>query len=273
MNSVYYMEPPAPPIGAATELPRAGFWRRWLTFVIDWIVVIVPFQIVAAALFAVTAGGVQMNNGLFRVCAPAGIPQDLDPPPPHDSNFATACHVSLFGAVTGSTLIVGRITRQGTTTTNVNQAYTVDADGKPNHATSIDWISQLAFLVYLIGMVCRNGKTLGAKITKTRVVDAAQPGTSGIPLGKVIIRYLAMLIGGVPMFAALIYQFVTTGGTADAMFTATFFQWFMYAGLLGAIWTLVLVVQIARKTDPIYDRLAGTAVLREPPPSNNSTAA
>lgn len=273
MNSVYHMQPPALPIGAAAEFQRAGFWRRWLTFVIDWIAVILPFQVLAAALFAVTAGGVQMNNGLFRVCAPASIPENLDPPPPHDSNFATACHVSLFGAVTGSTLIVGRITHRGSTTTNVNQAYTVDADGKPNHATSIDWISQLAFLVYLIGMVWRSGKTLGAKVTKIRVVDAAQPGTPGVPLGRVIIRYLAMFIGGMPMFAALIYQFVTTGGSADAMFTATFFQWFMYAGLLGVIWTLVLIVQIARKTDPIYDTLAGTAVLREVPPNNHSMTA
>jgi hypothetical protein len=49
---------------------------------------------------------------------------------------------------------------------------------------------------------------------------------------------------------------------ADAMFTKDFFRWFIFAGGLGALWVIVLVVQIARKTDPVYDRLAGTAVLK-----------
>lgn len=46
------------------------------------------------------------------------------------------------------------------------------------------------------------------------------------------------------------------------MFTGDFFRWFMYAGLLGVLWVVVLIFQIATKKDPIYDRLAGTAVVR-----------
>ena len=76
-----------------------------------------------------------------------------------------------------------------------------------------------------------------------------------------------MMIGAVPMFAVLIYQRVAVGGSADAMFTGSFFTWFTVAGLLGVIWVLVLVIQIARKTDPVYDRLAGTAVVREASPN------
>jgi hypothetical protein len=267
MNSdtVYRMNADTVPL-PGTDLPRAGFWRRWLAVLIDWIVVIFPFQVVAAVLFAMTAGGVQMNNGFFRFCEPANIPQALAPPPPHDSNFANACRVSLFGATTGSTLTVGRITRQGSTTTNVNQVYTVDADGKPNNATSIDWIGQLAFIAYLFVMACKTGKTLGARAVKVRVVDTAQPGTPGVPFGKVIIRYLAMTIGFLPMLAVLLYADVAGGGNADAMFTGGFFLWFMYAGVPAAIWVVVLVIQIARKTDPVYDRLAGTAVVREASP-------
>jgi hypothetical protein len=254
-------------IDTTPDLPRAGFWRRWLATLIDWIVVIFPFQVVAAILFAVTAGGVQMNNGFFRFCAPTSVPQALDPPPPRDSNFANVCHVSLFGATTGAILTVGRSTREGTTTTNVTQSYMVDTDGKPIRGTSIDWIGQLTFLAYLIGMVCKTGRTLGARVAEVRVVDTMQPGMPGVPLGKVIRRYLAMAIGAVPIFAVLIYQRVAAGGSADAMFTGSFFQWFIYAGLLGAVWVLVLIVQIARKTDPVYDRLAGTAVVREASPS------
>jgi uncharacterized RDD family membrane protein YckC len=250
------------PVDTPPDLPRAGFWRRWLATLIDWIVVIFPFQVAAAILFAVTAGGIQMNNGFFRVCAPAGIPQALDPPPPHDSNFANVCRVSLFGATTGFILTVGRSTREGTTTTNVTQSYMLDADGKPIRGTSIDWIGQLTFLVYLIVMISKTGKTLGARAVKVRVVDAAQPGTPGVPIGKTVIRYLAMVIGAVPMFAVLIYQRVAVGGSADTMFTGSFFRWFMIAGVLGMVWVIVLAVQIARKKDPVYDRLAGTAVLK-----------
>jgi uncharacterized RDD family membrane protein YckC len=251
------------PVDATPDAPRAGFWRRWLATLIDIIVVMIPFQVLAAILFAVTAGGVQMNSGLFTSCAPATtVPKTLDPPPPHDSNFANACHVSFFGATTGATLIVGRTTREGTTTTTVSQGYMVDAEGKPINGTSIDWIVQLAFLGYLIGMVWKTGRTVGARTVGVRVVDAARPATPGVPLGRTIIRYLAMVIGVIPMFAVLIYQRVAVGGSADAMFTGGFFHWFMAAGGLAALWILVLIVQIARKQDPVYDRLAGTAALR-----------
>jgi uncharacterized RDD family membrane protein YckC len=251
------------PVDTTPDAPRAGFWRRLISTLLDMGVVIVPFAVLAAILFAATAGGVQMNSGLFRVCAPATtVPKALDPPPPHDSNFATACNVSLFGATTGATLIVGRTTREGNVTTTVTQGYMLDADGKPIQGTSIDWIEQLAFLGYLIAMVWKTGRTLGARALGVKVVNAAQPGPPGVPLGQVVIRYLAMAIGFVPMFAVLIYERIVSGGSADAMFTKGFFNWFMAAGALALLWSLVLIVQIARKKDPVYDRLAGTAVLR-----------
>jgi hypothetical protein len=251
------------PADTTPDASRAGFWRRLISTLIDAVIVIVPFQVLAAILFAVTAGGVQMNSGLFTACAPATtVPKALHPPPPHDSNFATACHVSFFGATTGATLIVGRTTREGTVTKTVTQGYMVDADGKPIQATSIDWIVQLAFLGYLIVMVWKTGKTVGARAVRVKVVNAARPGMPGVPLGQAITRYLAMAIGFVPMFGVLIYQRIAVGGSADAMFTEGFFHWFMAAGGLAMVWSLVLLVQIARKQDPVYDRLAGTAVLR-----------
>jgi hypothetical protein len=71
-----------------------------------------------------------------------------------------------------------------------------------------------------------------------------------------------MFIGALPALALLMYQSAVTSGTADAMFSADFFRWFMVAAGLGALWVIVLAVQIARKTDPVYARLAGTAVLK-----------
>jgi hypothetical protein len=245
-----------------TDLPRAGFWRRWLAWVIDGIVVVLPFQLLAAVLFAMTAGMVQMDSGFFSICAPVKtVPQSLDPPPPHDSNFANVCRVSFFGATTGAILTVGRSAKQGSTTTNVFQRYMLDSEGKPIHGTSIDGIVWLVLLTYLVGMTCKTGTTLGARCLGTRVIDAAEPGVAAVPLRKVIARYLAMAIGVAPMFVALVYQYVTKG-TADAMFTPDFFRWFTFAGVFAVVWMIVLIIQIARKTDPVYDRLARTAVVR-----------
>jgi hypothetical protein len=250
-------------IGTTASLPRAGFWRRWLATIIDMIAVMFPFQILAAILFAVTAGTIQMDNGFYRVCAATtAIPQQLDPPPPHDPNFASVCRISFFGATTGAFLIVGRTTREGITTKTVTQGYMLDQDGKPVRGTSIDWIVALTFLIYLAGMIWKTGRTLGDRIARVMVIDAAEPGLSGVPLRAVIIRYLAMAIGFMPMFALLAYQSIATDGSADAMFGQNFFLPFMFAGGLAFLWCLVLVIQIARKSDPIYDRLAGTAVIK-----------
>jgi uncharacterized RDD family membrane protein YckC len=258
------MDTGAPPSDAALDLPRGGFWRRWLATLIDCLVVIIPFQILAVVLFSVTAGMVQMDSGLYSFCAPAEkIPEFLTPAPPHDSNFARVCRFSFFGAPNGAILTVGRTTREGTTTTTVTQGYMLDKDGTPINGTAIDWFVQLALLAYLVGMIWKTGRTLGARCLGIRVADAAEPGAAAVPLGKVIVRYLAMIIGVVPMIAVLIYQRATKG-SADAMFTADFFHWFVYAGVFAVLWLIVLMYQIVRKTDPVYDRLAGTAVVRDP---------
>jgi len=249
---------------ATTGLPRAGYWRRSLATLIDMIVVMFPFQVLAAFLFALTAGMVQMDSGFFTLCAGAKtIPQALSPPPPRDSNFARVCRVSFFGATTGASLTVGRVTKAGATTTTVSQTYMLDDKGTPINGTSIDGIVALALLAYLVVMIWKTGRTLGARVVKVRVVDAANPRAPHVPLGKTIIRYLAMMIGAVPALALLLYQYATTGGTADVVFTDQFFQWFPYAAGFGALWVIVLILQIAAKKDPVYDRLAGTAVLKD----------
>jgi hypothetical protein len=254
----------SPSIDTAADLARAGFWRRWLATLIDSIAVMFPFQLLAAILFVMTAGTVQMNSGFFSFCASTKtIPQALEPPPPQDSNFARVCRTLFFGATIGATLTVGRTNREGNATTTVSQGYMLDQDGKPIHGRSIDGIFWLAFLAYLTGMVWKTGKTLGARVVGVKVADAAKPDAPGVPLGRAIIRYLAMAIGAVPAFALLIYRYVSIGGSADAMFTDNFFRWFTYAGGFGALWVVVLIYQIATKKDPVYDRLAGTAVVRD----------
>jgi hypothetical protein len=252
-----------PSLDIATEPRRGGFWRRWLSAIVDIIIVMLPFQILAAILFNMTAGMIQMDNGFFTVCSSSrDIPQVRFDPPPHDSNFSRTCHVSFFGVTTGAVLTVGRATREGSTTTTVTQGYMIDKDGKPIHGFAIDWIFWLALLAYLVIMTWKTGRSLGDRATKLRLVDTADPGAPGVPLRKAFVRYPAMIIGFVPVFALLIWRYVAGGGSADAMFTADTFRWAMVLLLVAALWEIALIVQIARKTDPYYDRLAGTAVVR-----------
>jgi RDD family len=251
--------------GATSGLPRAGFWRRWLSLIIDILVVIIPFQMLAAVLFVTSAGMIQMNTGLFQTCETGKtIPQGLDPPPPQDSNFFRVCETSFFGATTGAMLTVGRVTGEGNNTTRVVQTYMLDEDGATIKATSIDWIYQLCLTVYLVVMIWKTGRTLGGRIAGIRVVDTRSPETSGVPLGKTIIRYLAILIGAVPALALLVYAIVAGGDGPHATFTPDLFRLIPFAAVIGGIWAIVLIVQVALKTDPIYDRLAGTAVLVVP---------
>src|SRR5271170_5449171 len=133
------------------------------------------------------------------------------------SNFARVCRVSFFGATTGATLTVGRTTREGITTTSVVQRYMLDKDGNQIHGISIDGIVWLALLGYLVAMICKTGRTVGARAVGIRVVDSTRPDAPGVPLGRAIVRYLAMAIGVVPVFALLIYRYAVTGGGADAM--------------------------------------------------------
>lgn len=256
------MNTDATTVAATTQSPRAGFWWRFLSLLIDLIIVTLPFQAVAAVLFAATAGFIQMRSGFFTECQNGkDIPQALSPPPPRDSNFMRVCRTSFFGATSGATLTVGRVTKERTTT-RVSQTYLLDKDGTVINGHSIDWIVQLGLLAYLVAMIRSTGKTLGARVFRVKVIDTANPDAAGVPLGKAILRYLAMFIGSVPVFALLLYGLAVSGANADAMFTAGFFQLLMVALLLDGIWLIILIVQVVRKTDPYYDRLAGTAVVR-----------
>jgi uncharacterized RDD family membrane protein YckC len=252
-----------PALDVATEPRRGGFWRRWLSGIIDFVIVTLPFSALAAILFSLTAGMVQMDSGLFKSCTISkDVPAALDPPPPHDSNFSNVCHFWFFTAKTGGVLTVGRSTKDGAVTTNVTQAYMLDASDKPIKGYSLDWISSLALVAYLVVMISKSGRSLGGRVTQLRVIDRANPNTPGVPPGKALLRYLAMAIGFVPALALLAWRAVVGGGSADAAFTPDAFKWLTATLLLDGAWVIVLIVQVARKRDPYYDRLAGTAVIR-----------
>jgi hypothetical protein len=242
------------------DRPRAGFWRRFAANLFDTIVLGFPFQIAAAILFAATSGMVQMPSGFYRACATVTpIPRDLVPSPPENSNFAQSCRVSFFGATTATTLTVARVTREGMTTRTISRGYMTDASGRPISGTSLDGIVSIAFAIYVVGMITKFGRTLGDRILRIKVIDLKAPDVVGIKFWKVILRYLIFLLGFVPMIIVLLIE---AAKASESAFSGSTLLWLSFAGLFAMLWMLVIVFQIAMKRDPIYDRLAGTAVVR-----------
>ena len=245
-------------VDAARNCPRAGFWRRWIAFLIDYLVVYVPIGALAALLFSMTAGSVQMTSGIFRACTSSNqIPQELSPAPPQNANFAVLCRVQFFGLETGRVLTVGRSVREGAVTKTISQGYMIDAVGKPISGFDLSWFLLIALVAYFVVLFSLTGKSIGALAMRMTLVDRSTPSIPGAPLSKVLLRYLAMTIGLLPLLAVAAFYGIG-GASIEALFIPL-----VIAGALGGVWAIVLAIQIATKRDPLYDALAGTAILKD----------
>jgi hypothetical protein len=239
--------------------PRAGFWRRLAALLFDAIIVIVPLEFLFAVLYAITGGSVQAG-ALFSQCQVIReIPQlsePLKPPPPVGWNFGLSCRGSSFGLETGRWLVIGRVTKEGNVTKSVSQSYAITPDGKIRNVTRLDWLLLLAFFTYLATLEWRFGATLGNRLLRTRVLDVAHPGAVGIPLRKALVRNLLIPAGGFPMLALFLGYLIAYRGNLEAISASNFFAWFAVAGALSVAWNLWIFIDIVRKRDPIYDRIA-----------------
>jgi hypothetical protein len=72
----------------------------------------------------------------------------------------------------------------------------------------------------------------------------------------------ALLGPVVPMLVVLLAYLIVYRGDLEAFFGTNFFIWFAAAGVLDQVWNLWVLIDIIRKRDPVYDKIAGTAVLR-----------
>jgi uncharacterized RDD family membrane protein YckC len=230
--------------GEPASRPRAGFYQRCGAALIDLIVVSTAFQVLVAVLFAATLGAVQTTSGFHvkncqRKVAIAALPTNLDPDPPEHADSAVICRISFFGVETARQLTVSRNAKGGIDAEKASRTYMLDANDRPKKGLSLDWLLFPAFLLYLAALEHRFGTSIGKWMFGLRAIDTEAPERSGVPLSKAMIRNV--LIWGWALPAA---------------------SWLPGAGLLGIAWCLWILIQGDHKVDPIYDRIARTAVLR-----------
>ncbi len=220
---------------------RAGFWPRLLSIIVDELIVFLPLMFLSAGLYALSGGWLQGPG--FPDCA---FSSQINTPAP---TRVLECRYSFLGLETRHVQLT------------ISQSQMLDRAGRPINGINTDWVGSVAILAYLIAMQWRTGATIGDRIFGIRVVDLANPSGRGVPAPKIIVRYLAMSMGFAPTLAVLVGKFVIDGVAAPVSPSSPFSTDMAIAGLLGAIWWLVIVVQIVRKRDPIYDKIAGTAAL------------
>ena len=137
------------------------------------------------------------------------------------------------------------VTKNGGIVTAVWRSYMLDREGHPINGVSIDLFVMAVFIAYVIAMETRTGATLGGRATRIRVLNAAATDASGVA----------------PILAIVLFFYVFYGDM-DAFAASGFFTWFILAAILGFRWVLVNIVLIVGPRDPLYDRIAGTAVVR-----------
>ncbi|MEW6768490.1 MAG: RDD family protein [Pseudomonadota bacterium] len=247
------------------ERLRAGFWRRAISLFLDAMIVFIPFQIAAAALFALTSGHIQFAGGGINttVCYKAtGIPNDLNPPPPKNFNVAQVCKTSIFGAETARRLTVARVTKDGNATYRISESYSLDRNDKIVNAWGLEWPAYLVLLAYLIALKLRKGGTPGDRATKISVVDDSLKTDLPPPLKQMAIRY-AVLLGPFIVTAAIILILARAiGTTAEDMAKYHYIAAAFVLMAPALIYYVIAFVRIVRKTDPFWDRAALTAVIR-----------
>ena len=275
----------------ATDRLRAGFWRRVIAYSIDAVIAFAPLQIMAAVLFWATAGWVQLNTGVFLYPSCEASREILESGATSSSNgakYSTECTTGFLGFETGRRLIFSKDGVHGPFTTRILKSHLLDTNGRVIQGYSLGWLGLVALAGYVLAMETWNGATIGSRVLRIRVVDVAEPNAFGVSYRKIIARYLAMLGGLIPMLIVGLYSVEIYGSAKFSVYTSikpggvpalplSIFPlelvlnpedstrlvvsiWI--SNQILAIWCLVLIVQIACKRDPYYDRIAGTAVLR-----------
>jgi hypothetical protein len=170
---------------------------------------------------------------------------------------AADCSRSSLGFELGRFLQISRTERTDSGTTTEWERFWLDAEGRVTERPGYDvsGLSGLVLLVYFIGMEARYGATVGKWIMRSRVVVRSDPAKQALGIPRALGRRLLMML----VFVAILPVLFAPIGTDLRSISIR------VGAALAAAWVVWIVISMVRKRDTIYDRLAGTAVVRQSP--------
>src|ERR1700681_3691788 len=250
-----------PDLTDSVECMRGGFWRRALAVFIDLIAISALLQVVALVLFPLTHGQVQFSGGpLYGLnCQKlTSVPEGVSIPPEFNANSVTDCQQSLLGLPTARTLRVSRITKDGTVTKVAQIRQRLDADGKPTPGLPLD-IFVLPLLIALRFALDRIGGSMGRRICRLRLSNASD-GQYPPPTTSLSRRYAAQALPLAPAWIWSVYAALFPG--QELLGSTLYWLFWAGTGIPLLIAALIAADSIIRRRDALYDRFAGTRVLR-----------
>jgi hypothetical protein len=257
------------------DLPRAGFWRRTAAVLLDCLIILVPLQVLVVLGFALMNGAVQGEFGFaIRSCIVSAATPELVArlqDAPAGTSVVTYCRTSLLGFDTAGALIATANVQDRTgsgsvMTTSVSKRYPVN--GRLQFVSAVD-LDIPAYLVLAVGVAWQwasRGRTLAGRIVRLRLIrrDADVITEGGIGWRAAAKRFVCIALTSMIILpAGLIAAGLLWGMSSYGLMR---FDWLAWSILgLGAvaqvIVSILVLIDIVCRRDPIYDRWAKTAAV------------
>lgn len=136
-------------------------------------------------------------------------------------------------------------------------------------------VLNIGVFLYFVIMETWRGATIGKGIVGIRTIDRADPDRIGLPFGKALLRELGKIAGLLPslvfmfFFVRIMFSAFETGTPeqiAKTLESSGAFTWMlpvqMIAQFLPLAWMIWIAVSLSGNRAPMYDRWAGTTVVR-----------
>jgi hypothetical protein len=263
------------------DVRRAGFWRRAAAVVIDLLLVLLPLQALVMVAFLLTDGRIQGGFGaLYTVCGPYDVTPEalakLQPAPPEDANSVVLCRSGLFGHDTAATLVASKrtATTEGSRTTEsvVSVSYPMNARGEFVDAVHVDILAYAALAFVVVWQWATRGRTIGGRLARVRIIRTENGGAPtaaadggaigwGPALKRLVLWVLMSWAFALPALV-LMTAFYWLAAQSGQMWPVLVGLGLALAGLLAQIvLSLVILIDIVKRRDPLYDRWAKTAAI------------
>jgi uncharacterized RDD family membrane protein YckC len=250
---------------------RAGFWRRVLAILLDFILLSVLLDLAGAWLAGVTAGQIRLSETSFvkhRTCINVTKPDWLELPNGFTPTGITRCTKSFLGMPYDWALNVVERSQVRPGTTYIRSfSVPLDPNGQMARPFYLDSLLLPLLAVYAFLLEWRFGATVGKLLLKLRVrsldVGPLDPGQVGRRTAMRIFPFLPLIS------IMLLLMLIDPVKGASWLFDQTMVKFWATAVVGGLavvlpllIFGLNFLIATRRRTLPWHDRWADTEVVR-----------